>query len=117
MSINNEVNRRAFLKNTGAIGATFGLAGSALAGKPARMASGRVIGANDRINVGVIGVGGRGTYVANAFAKVGAGESNAKVVAVCDVYQKRVNKNKEAPQVRWLSRLPRDSRIARTSTP
>ncbi|MEO7651347.1 MAG: Gfo/Idh/MocA family oxidoreductase, partial [Bryobacteraceae bacterium] len=53
----------------------------------------RVIGANDRINVGVIGVGGRGTFVAGQFAK--AGETNpCQIVAVCDAYQKRVNANK-----------------------
>ena len=38
-------------------------------------------------------MGGRGTYVAQVFAKVGE-EDNAQIVAVCDVYQKRVNENK-----------------------
>ncbi|MCX6623538.1 MAG: Gfo/Idh/MocA family oxidoreductase, partial [Acidobacteria bacterium] len=41
-----------------------------------------------------IGAGGRGTYVAKAFAKFGS--EKAKIVAVCDVYQKRVTANKEA---------------------
>ncbi len=95
MSAINEIDRRSFLKNTGALGATLGLAGSALAGKTTRMATGRVIGANDRINVGVIGVGGRGTYVADKFSKVGAGAPNARIAAVCDVYQRRMTKNKD----------------------
>jgi len=61
-----------------------------------KMAAGRVIGANDRINIGLIGAGGRGSYVARVFKKVGETETNpAKVVIVCDVYQKRVNLNKE----------------------
>ncbi len=63
--------------------------------RPAAKSAGRVLGANDRINVGVIGTGGRGTYVGREFMNVGKGEANAQIVAVCDVYQKRVNRNKE----------------------
>ena len=51
------------------------------------------VGANDRINVAAIGVGFRGEHVANVFAKVGQ-DVNAQIVAVCDVYQRRLNKNK-----------------------
>ncbi|MEK7404034.1 MAG: Gfo/Idh/MocA family oxidoreductase [Acidobacteriota bacterium] len=81
------VNRRDFVK----VGTGLGLAGRALATRSGQ-ASGRVIGANDRVNIGVIGCGGRGTYVGRTFAKVG--ETNpTQVVAVCDVYQKRVNQN------------------------
>ena len=74
------------------------LASAATAAFPfgTKMAPGRVIGANDKINVGVVGCGGRGSYVARVFKKVGETETNpAKVVAVCDVYQKRVTMNKE----------------------
>jgi len=58
--------------------------------------SGRVIGANDRIAIGVIGVGGRGSSDANSFARVGEKNNSCQIVAVADTYQKRVNKNKEA---------------------
>jgi len=69
---------------------------SAFAARPSsKAASGRVLGANDRINIGVIGCGGRGSYVAREFAKAGKNGGNCQVVAVCDVYQKRVNANKE----------------------
>lgn len=84
------VNRRDLLKAAGA----FGIAAKSFAASKAA-SSGRVLGANDRINVGVIGVGGRGTYVAREFAKVGEGTHNARIAAVCDVYQRRVTKNKE----------------------
>lgn len=87
MSESNGLNRRNFI--VGAAGA--GLATRAFAGK---LAPGRVIGANDRINVAVIGVGGRGSYVARVFHNVGKQE-NAQIVQVCDVYQKRVSKNVE----------------------
>ncbi|MFN7544922.1 MAG: Gfo/Idh/MocA family protein [Acidobacteriota bacterium] len=86
---NNFVNRRSFLVSTGALSAS-----SAFAAKP----SGRVLGANDRINVAVIGAGGRGFYVAREFNKAGKAEANAQIVGVCDVYQKRVNRGKEAFQ-------------------
>jgi predicted dehydrogenase len=79
------------MKNAAAFGATLGAANRVFAGGQ----SGRVLGANDRIQVGVIGVGGRGTYVAREFAKVGKQDSSCQIVAVCDVYQKRLNKAKE----------------------
>jgi predicted dehydrogenase len=84
------------MRNAAGVGATLGLAGRALAGKADKAANGRVIGANDRINIGVIGVGGRGTYVSRAFATAGQEANPCQIVAVCDVYQKRVDRNKAA---------------------
>src|SRR4051794_14420997 len=82
-------NRRDFLKTAAAVGSTLGIAGKAFGARPAK--TGRVIGANDRINIGVIGVGGRGFYVAREFVKAGEKE-NAQIVAVCDVWEKRKQK-------------------------
>ena len=79
---NGSVNRRDFMKSAAALGASLGVT------KVAR-------GANDRIQVGVIGVGGRGTYVAREFAKIGKEDNSCQIVAVCDVYQKRLTKAKE----------------------
>lgn len=89
-----DINRREFVKAAAAAG----VASRALAktGAPARQ--GRVLGANDRINVGVIGVGGRGTYVGRKFAAIGKADNSCQVVAVCDVYQKRVVNNKNLHQ-------------------
>src|SRR5208282_2374972 len=42
-----------------------------------------ILGANDRVNVGLIGCGGRGRADADLLRQV----SDVKVVAVCDVYQ------------------------------
>ena len=64
MSDENSVNRRDFLKTTSIAGSLTGFAASAFARPAGKMAPARVIGANDKINVGVIGVGGRGSYVA-----------------------------------------------------
>jgi predicted dehydrogenase len=91
VSAENESNRRDFLKSVGATGLTLGAAQSAFAGRTGSKATGgRVIGANDRISIGVIGCGGRGSSDANDFARFGEEHNNAcQVVAVCDVYEKR----------------------------
>ena len=45
----------------------------------------RVLGANDRVNLGVIGCGGRGSYVMGVFQK----NPIVDVAAVCDVWETR----------------------------
>jgi len=90
----NEFDRRDFFRRAGSVGAGVALAGTALAKNAAKSvgktSGSRVIGANDRINIGVVGVGGRGTYVASAFTRYSEANNNAcQIVAVCDVYEKR----------------------------
>ena len=46
-------------------------------------ASGRVIGANDRVRIGCIGVGYRGVQVLFAFGA----HKDAEIVSLCDVYE------------------------------
>src|SRR5215467_13803335 len=70
------------------------MAGRTLGARPGK--TGRVIGANDRINIGAIGVGGRGTYLAKEFGGIGDRTNACKIVAVCDVYRKRARANAEA---------------------
>src|SRR5215213_1673733 len=43
----------------------------------------RVWGANDKINVGIVGLGGRGTNHLDTYPKI----STARVAAICDVNQ------------------------------
>src|SRR6185436_9569473 len=88
-------NRRDFMKKAAGVGATLGVAANAFAARPAKASTGRVIGANDRINVGVVGVGGRGAYLARTFAGIGERSNDCKVVAVCDVYEKRKRETAE----------------------
>ena len=71
----NELSRRSFV----------GLAGAA-------MAASRVKGANDRINIGQIGIGARGTYHLDACLRRQKARGDVQVVAVCDVYRKRIAK-------------------------
>ncbi|MCL6628376.1 MAG: Gfo/Idh/MocA family oxidoreductase [Armatimonadetes bacterium] len=79
-----KVTRRDLLKGTvatlavGTIGAT---------------APSSVLGANDRVNIGFIGVGGRGTAILKDFVGLSQDQKwNIKVVAVCDVDKWRLNR-------------------------
>ncbi|MEZ6069516.1 MAG: Gfo/Idh/MocA family oxidoreductase [Pirellulales bacterium] len=75
-------NRRQFIGTSVATGALVGLAGSVLP-------SSRVLGANDRINIGAIGVGGRGRGDLDAV-------SSENIVALCDVDSTRLSQAAEA---------------------
>ena len=75
MSQKTLVSRREFLKDTAMAGA-----GAAVLGG---LAPARVMGANDRIRVAVLGAGNRGQMVMKRFKRF------SEVVAVCDVYGPR----------------------------
>jgi predicted dehydrogenase len=85
-----KVNRRDFVKT--ALGATAAIStfnrASSVMGNP--------IGANDHINVGLIGAGGRGRALLDWVMKTGEQPATAaRVVAVSDVYGKRLRAAKE----------------------
>ena len=70
--------RRDFITNTsrGAVGATLAAAGWK-----------KVLGANDRVRLGVIGTGNRGSDVMRWFLK----QSDVEVTSLCDCYEKHLN--------------------------
>jgi len=82
MSDEHVVNRREFVKTAVGAGVALGVLGAV---SPTRA---RVIGANDRINLGVIGVGGEGSFLARQFSSM-AEKQNLQILAVCDAYEKR----------------------------
>ena len=61
-----------------------------------RRPPGRVIGANDRINVAYIGTGKQNTLHINLQKKF-AQDNNIAQVAVCDVYQRHLDAGQAAP--------------------
>ena len=66
--------------------------GAAAAGTAAffhRNVHARILGANDRINLGFIGVGGRGNSLLRDFSAA-AKTTPAQIVAICDTYKKRI---------------------------
>src|SRR5450631_1333229 len=98
---NESLDRRDFLKTVTATGATLGTATQAFAAKSIGRMSNRIIGANDRINVGVIGCGGRGSSDAQSFTTFGQkNESSCQLVSVCDVYEKRKRTQSEKFKVK-----------------
>ncbi len=78
------LNRRDFLRSAGVMGTALGI------GAPSR-----VLGANDKINIGIIGVGGRGSHLARYYQRIGEETGACQLVAVCDVWKKRVDENKK----------------------
>lgn len=74
-NLSGELNRRDFIKRA-TIGAAS--AGIALSG-----ASGRILGANDRVIVGLVGAGRQGTYDMEDFGR----QPDVEIAAVCDVYE------------------------------
>ena len=78
--------RRKFIKNVAASSAVLAIGGLAtgMSAKSYR----NVIGANDRINVAIIGVNSRGKSMAGTFA----GQKNTNVACICDVDERTIPK-------------------------
>jgi predicted dehydrogenase len=74
------MNRRDFLKTTSASAAMLGVSAFTSRGAP---------GANDRLQIGLIGVGSRGTDHLRELLKLAA-KQNVTITAVCDVWRKNL---------------------------
>src|SRR5438093_5103186 len=89
--------RRNFIKKTIKAAAVVGATNpfkTPVYGQNQAPAAGRVIGANDRIVVGFIGVGGQGQAHVRSM-KDHASENNIALVAVCDVSKSRIDQAKK----------------------
>lgn len=73
--------RRTFLK---------GAAAATLASMLPAASWGRILGANKRLNIGIIGVGGQGRWHLDNLLRIGTAEEVA-VTRVCDVYRRRLS--------------------------
>ncbi len=87
-----KVSRRTFHKTT---------AVTALAAATTALPAGRVLGANDRIRLGFIGVGNRGTQLLHAFLQ----HADAQVVALCDVYKPYLERDRSLVDPRLIETL------------
>lgn len=84
--------RRSFIKRAAAITAaagTTGLLKRPVYGQNQAPSPGRVLGANDRINVAYVGTGKQGMYHVRS-QKQFAADNNIAQVAVCDLYQRHL---------------------------
>ena len=64
---------------------------AATAGVAVAAAQSRVLGANERIGVGLIGAGGQGSHHLRKLVK----NEEVQVLGVCDIYKPRLEKAKE----------------------
>src|SRR5207247_7571833 len=93
-----QINRRSFLGQAGAVAIGTGALGSTA------LSYGRILGANDRISLGHVGVGRRGTELAGIVARLKA--KNVEMTAVCDLWKV----NREAAAARAASAYGRAPR-------
>jgi predicted dehydrogenase len=91
-----KLNRREFLKRSAGVGAALVLGTAATAASYRR-----ILGANDRVRLGFIGVGNRGTQLLQAFSQF----PDAEVVALCDVYQPYLDRDRGKVDPRILDAL------------
>lgn len=92
------VDRRSFLNTAAGV-----VAGSAFA--TSALSYGRILGANDRIGLGHIGVGNRGTGLHMMASRL-KGQHNVETVAVCDLW-KNNRERAQANTERYYGRAPR----------
>src|SRR5688572_17995178 len=104
MTKQNETTRRDFIKRVGA--GAVAVAGTAAAGdglgatrQAPVMAKGRVIGANDRINVGFVGCGGRMNSHIRRVMERSKERADVQAVAVNDIWTKRKERARVATAV------------------
>jgi len=89
--IHSNVTRRSFLGRSASLAAAVTTCTA--------VSASRVLGANDRIGVGVIGTGGRGNAHLGVIRKVQE-EANVELVAACDAFRPRLNKAAEQYQIK-----------------
>ncbi len=93
MSGGKNTSRREFLR-TVASGIVAGLRAT-MAGKRAAPAEGKVIGSNEKVNIGIIGVGWRGGTHLRELVKRTTDVGDVQVTAVSDLYEPRLQRAKE----------------------
>jgi predicted dehydrogenase len=100
----NNTSRRDFIKQVGAgavaaAGTAAGTGPAEASRKAPAMAQGRVIGANDRINVGFVGCGGRMNSHIRRVMERHKERADVQAVAVNDIWDKRKQRAREATGV------------------
>lgn len=100
---NGKTSRREFITQTGLVAAGITLG----AGKLSAARYNGIIGSGEKIRVGFIGVGNRGTQLLHAFME----QPDVEVAALCDVYEPYVSRDYSAVLPRYIkeigNRIPR----------
>ncbi len=90
--------RRAFLSQTGVAAAGITVGATSLS----HTSYARSKGANDKIRVGFIGVGNRGTQVMHEFMS----EPDCEIAALCDVYEPYILRDRSRVDPRYIEMVP-----------
>lgn len=94
----NKTSRRTFLSQTGLLAA-----GVALGASSASATSySRIIGANEKIRVGFIGIGNRGSQLLNLFMS----QPDMQAAALCDIYEPYLQRDRSKVHPRYLATMP-----------
>jgi predicted dehydrogenase len=89
--------RRIFLKNAAVL--TAGIAAGTNGAKAfTSPVSNRVLGANDKIRMGFIGIGNRGSELLGLFMK----QPDCEITALCDIYEPYLHRDRSKVDSRWL---------------
>jgi len=98
MKTDKKTTRREFIGKAGLVtaGVSLGVTGLSAAGYN------RVPGANDKIRMGFIGVGNRGSQLLKLFMD----QSDQEVAALCDVYEPYLQRDRSKVDQRYLSVMP-----------
>jgi predicted dehydrogenase len=97
-SKSNKTTRRAFIAKTGiaTAGITFGV------NQMSALSYSRIIGANEKIRIGFIGVGNRGSQLLGTFMEM----TDCEVAALCDVYEPYVTRDRSKVDPRYIKDRP-----------
>lgn len=93
-----ETTRREFLTKTGMLTAGVSLSVNQLSAKSYN----RVIGANDKIRMGFIGIGNRGTQLLQIFMA----QPDVEIVALCDIYEPYLQRDRSKVDPRFIKVMP-----------
>lgn len=93
------ISRRSFIKKSVAVSTTVLASNSAFG----EIYSGSVLGANERINMGFIGIGNRGTLLMDLFMK----DKNCTVAGLCDVYEPYLLRDNSKVDPRMVEQIGR----------
>ena len=98
--MNEHTSRRDFLKKSSmaVAGLTVSGIGAKTVAAPLIDTKRRIIGANDKIRTGFIGIGNRGTQLLHLFM----GQPDCEVAALCDVYEPYITRDYSKVDPRYI---------------
>jgi predicted dehydrogenase len=96
--LSNKTTRRAFITNTGLLSAGIGLGVNPMKA----INYNRISGSNEKIRVGFIGVGNRGSQLLHIFMD----QPDCEVAALCDVYEPYITRDRSKVDPRYIKDRP-----------